>query len=93
MNRPEIKIEFGARLNPYMFEEFKAFNPSLTKEVYNFLRGNGSEWKIICGFPVHIKYSNHKLEENHKLMMANLKVFENRYLPEYYLNPNNWNHE
>lgn len=93
MEDEDITIEFGYKLNPYMYEEFKAFNPSLTKEVYNFLRGNGSEWKVICGFPVLIKYSNHKLAANHKLMMANLKVFENRYIPEYYLNPNNWKHE
>lgn len=87
-----IEIEFGYKLNPYMFEEFKAFNPSLTKEVYDFLRGNGSEWKIICGHPIQVKYTNHKLEGNQKLTLANVEVFLKRYLPKYYLNPKNWKH-
>ncbi len=80
------------RFAPYNFEMFHDFNPNLTKEVYGFLRENGTEWKIICGFAVKIKYSNHSLEGNSDLLLANLELYKNRYIPEYYLNPQNWNH-
>ncbi|MBF2710008.1 hypothetical protein [Flavobacterium soyangense] len=85
-------LEKGITLAPYNFELFHAFNPNLTVEVYNFLRGNGTEWKIICGFGVRLKYSMHSLESNRDLTLANLKVYRNRFIPDYYLNPENWNY-
>lgn len=87
----EEMMENGCTLAPYNFELFHAFNPSLTVEVYNFLRENGTEWKIICGLEVRIKYSPHFLERNRVLTFANLKIFVNRFIFDYYLNPENWN--
>ena len=92
MDTLESLINSSLELTPDNFEFFREFNPNLTKEVYEFLRGNGTEWKIICGFEVKIQFSNHSLEGNRDLMLANLKVFKNRYIPEYHLNPTNWNH-
>ena len=91
MDTLESLINSSLELTPDNFEFFREFNPNLTKEVYEFLRGNGTEWKIICGFEVKIQFSNHSLEGNRDLMLANLKVFKNRYIPEYHLNPINWN--
>ncbi|MEY2702988.1 MAG: hypothetical protein RLY43_1626 [Bacteroidota bacterium] len=84
-------VENGITLAPYNFELFHAFNPNLTVEVYNFLRENGTEWKIICGLEVRIKFSSHFLESNRDLTLANLRVYRNRFVPDYYLNPENWN--
>lgn len=86
----EEKIKAGVGLAPYNFELFRRFNPSLTKEVYNYLRGNKSEWKIICGHEVRVLYSNHFLEAKSDLVIANKNVYTNRYSSEYYLNPENW---
>lgn len=91
MNTIEEMLENGYTLAPYNFEQFHAFNPNLTVEVYNFLRGNGTEWKIICGFEVRMKYSAQFLESNRDLPLANLRVYRNRFVPDYYLNPENWN--
>jgi hypothetical protein len=88
----EEMIENGYTLAPYNFELFHAFNTNLTVEVYNFLRENGMEWKIICGLEVRIKYSSHFLESNRELTFANLKIFAKRFVPDYYLNPENWNY-
>ena len=92
MKTIEEILNSGVELAPYNFELYHAFNPNLTKEVYEFLRGNGTEWKIICGFEVKIQFSNHYLEGDSGLMMSNLKVFKNRFISEYHLNPTNWNH-
>ena len=78
------------RLNPYMYDDFKAFNPKLTKRMYDFLRGNSSEWKILCGIGVSIKYENEVLEPVWMLQFINKGIYENRYIPEYYLNKENW---
>jgi len=86
----EDKINDGVGLAPYNFELFHRFNPSLTKEVYNYLRGNKSEWKIICGHEVRVLYSNHFLEAISELVIPNKDVYKNRYSSEYYLNPENW---
>lgn len=86
----EEKMNEGVGLAPYNFELFRRFNPSLTKEVYNYLRGNKSEWKIICGHEVMVLYSNHFLEAKSDLVIANKNVYKNRYSAEYYLNPENW---
>ena len=91
MNDIDKLLKTGCKLSPDYFELFHAFNPNLTREVYNYLRGNRSEWKIICGFEVKIKYSKHFLEGNRDLLLANLKVYNNRFIPEYFLNPENWN--
>ncbi len=90
MNTIEEILENGITLAPYNFESFHAFNPNLTVEAYNFLRENGTEWKIICGLEVRMKYSSYFLESNRDLTLANLRVYRNRFVPEYYLNPENW---
>ena len=92
MDTLEDLINSSVELAPYNFELFKEFNPNLTKEVYKFLRDNGTEWKIICGFEIKIKFSNHFLRGNNDLLLSNLKVYKNRYIREYYLNPINWNY-
>ncbi len=92
MDTLESLINSSLELTPDNFELFKGFNPNLTKEVYKFLRENGTEWKIICGFEIKIKYSNHFLKGNNDLLLSNLKVYKNRYNREYYLNPKNWNY-
>lgn len=90
MTTIEGKIKAGIGPAPYNFELFRRFNPNLTKEVYNYLRGNKSEWKIICGHEVKISFSNHFLEAKSDLLIANKNVYKNRYSAEYYLNPENW---
>lgn len=61
----EFKTKYGLhhKLHPYNYERFKTFNPELTKEMYNFLRGNSSEWKILCGVEVKMRYPNGWLKE------------------------------
>ncbi len=80
------------KFNPYMYENFKAFNPKLTKRMYEYLRGNGSEWKILCGIGVNMRYENEMLEPIWVLQFINKDIYENRYLPSYYLNMENWKH-
>lgn len=88
----DYSIVYEHRLNPYMYEDFKAFNPKLTRKMYEFLRGNDSEWKIICGIGVKIKYDTEVLASNWILNVINKNIYENRYNPTYYLNTANWNH-
>lgn len=88
----EEKMKQGVGLAQYNFELFHRINPRLTREIYNFLRGNKSEWKIICGHEVKVSFSNHVLESRTDLTLANVNVYHNRYSPEYYLNPENWNY-
>jgi hypothetical protein len=92
MKKIEDYLKTGVTLAPYNYELFRSINPRLTKGVYEFLRGNCSEWKIICGQRVKVKYSNYILEGNTELALANIKVYQNRYIPEYFLNPENWNY-
>jgi hypothetical protein len=92
MTTIEEKIKEGVGLAPYNFELFRRLNPCLTKEVYDYLRGNKSEWRIICGHKVSLKYSKNLLEGRTDLTLANINIYNNRYSPEYYLNPENWNH-
>lgn len=53
MNLDEFKSKGKER--PYDY--YKAINPELTKVMYDYLRGNGSLWKVKCGKEVHIKWS------------------------------------
>lgn len=74
---------------PYNYERYKAVNPHLTKRMYEYLRGNGSEWKILCGVEVKIKYENEVLNEVwHRNLNGYYKesvFYKYRYMPEYYL--------
>jgi hypothetical protein len=59
-----FKKSFGLtnRMPPYNYEKYKAINPALSKKMYNFLRGNGTLWKVNCGQRVVMKYENEVLE-------------------------------
>lgn len=50
------------KLEPYDYEKYKNINPKLTITMYEFLRGNGSLWKVKCGKRVTIAFSNEVLE-------------------------------
>lgn len=78
------------RLNPYMYEEFKKVNPLLTKKMYNFLRANKMEWKILCGVKVEMQFENEVLERNWILEIVNADIFKQRFNPSFYLNTKNW---
>jgi len=81
---------FDNRLNPYMYEDFKKINPKLTKRMYDFLRGNKTEWKILCGVAVEMKFENEILLKNWLLGIVNEHIYKNRHNPNYYLNKENW---
>jgi hypothetical protein len=85
-------LEYKHELNPYRFEDFRQINPKLTKKVYEFLRGNCTEWKIICGIEVKLKYDTEVLESNWILNIINKNIYENRFNSEYYMNTENWNY-
>ena len=78
-------------LNPYMYDDFREINPKLTRKMYDFLRRNKSEWKILCGLEVRMKYDKEFLEGNWLLNAINREIFEMRFVPEYYLDKKNWN--
>lgn len=44
------------------FEHYLSLNKNLTLKMYEFLRGNGSLWKISCGRKVVIPYDGEMLE-------------------------------
>ena len=81
-------------VQPYDYERYRAVNPKLTKEMYEFLRGNGSEWKILCGLKVTRQWSNDVLEPvwylNGGERYKDGEIYKNRYLPEKYLALTNW---
>lgn len=81
---------FTNKLNPYMYEDFKRFNPKLTKKMYDFLRANKTEWKILCGVKVELDFGSEVLQENWILKYVNMEIYNNRFRPEYYLNTANW---
>lgn len=85
-------MQYKHKLNPYMFDAFKGFNPKLTKKMYKYLRGNRTEWKILCGIEVKIKYEPDLLEPIWSLRFINNEIYENRFDPSYYLDTNNWNY-
>lgn len=88
----EFKKEhgFNNRLNPYMYEDFKTVNPKLTKKMYDFLRGNKTEWKILCGVRVEMEFENEVLEENLSLKLVNSHIYPKRHNSDFYLNVKNW---
>lgn len=53
MNLDEFKV-FGKERS---YEYYKGINPELSVNMYNYLKGSGSLWKIICGKEVKIKWS------------------------------------
>jgi len=88
----EFKKEYiySNMLNPYMYEDFKKVNPKLTKKMYDFLRGNKTEWKILCGVEVEMRYENEIMRGNWMLGIVNEHIYKHRYIPSYYLNKENW---
>jgi hypothetical protein len=52
---------FRPKRNEKGFDHYKEINPLLTLRMYNFLKGNGSLWKIECGKEVKIKYDTEHL--------------------------------
>jgi hypothetical protein len=90
----ELGLDYNHRLQPYDYEKYNAVNPNLTKDMYHFLRGNGSEWKILCGLKVIRKWSNDVLEPVWYLNGGELykdgEIYKNRYNPEYYLGLDIW---
>lgn len=50
--------EFNVFRNDKPYEHYHKINPQLTRKMYDYLRGNGSLWKIGCGHSVKIKWSN-----------------------------------
>ena len=89
-NNTILRIELGnlGRLQPYNFERYKAVNPNLSEKMYRFLRENGTEWKILCGEKVIMKYENEVLEP--VWYLKNDDIYNNRYNPDYYLNLTTW---
>lgn len=81
-------------LQPYNYERYKAVNPKLTKEVYEYLRGNGSEWKILCGLSITTHWGNEILKEVWYLKggesYKETDFYKFRYRPEIYLALDSW---
>lgn len=81
-------------LQPYDYERYLAVNHNLTIRMYEYLRENNDEWKILCGIRVKIKWENEILKEvknrksgeGYKLTPYYIYRFE----PEKYLALNNW---
>jgi hypothetical protein len=95
MKKEGFNIEdYKHYMQPYNYERYKAVNPNLTKSMYEYLRGNGSEWKILCGLHVKRPWSNDVLEPVWYLNGGELYkdgvFYKNRYLPEKYLALTTW---
>ena len=79
---------------PYNYERYKTVNPKLTKRMYEYLRGNGSEWKILCGIHVKIQFENEELDEVWYLKggeyYKTTDFYKYRYMPDVYLALNSW---
>jgi hypothetical protein len=50
--------EFRVHKNERPYSYYTAINPQVTRVMYNYLKGNGSLWKIECGREVKIRWSN-----------------------------------
>ncbi|SHF91336.1 hypothetical protein SAMN05444372_101149 [Flavobacterium micromati] len=70
-------------LEQLSYERFKNFNPKLTIRMYNYLKGNGSLWKVLCGIGVKIQWENEVLEEVWWLKNGDLykdgEIYKNRF--------------
>lgn len=64
MNNLEEILGFEKQsFQPYNYNRYLAVNPNLTVRMYEYLRGNHSEWKILCGISVKICWENEILKE------------------------------
>lgn len=79
------EMGFNFKLQPYNYEKYKSVNPNLTENMYSYLRENGTEWKILCGCQVRIKWEIDMLKRNFSLMTKNRNVFLQRFSSENYL--------
>ena len=50
-------------LQPYNYERYLRVNENLTVKMYEHLRDNNCEWKILCGLRVHLKGTTESLDE------------------------------
>jgi hypothetical protein len=48
--------EFNVYRNEKSYEHYREINPELSLKMYNYLKGNGSLWKVSCGVGVRIKW-------------------------------------
>jgi hypothetical protein len=84
----DMELE-SSSLQPYNYERYKAYNQNLTEPVYQHLRKNRAEWKILCGLSVSTHWGNEILKEmwylNLKGLYKDSVFYKNRYEPETYL--------
>jgi hypothetical protein len=93
----KFKQEMGLRprlLQPYDFERYKKINPNLTEPVYQHLRENGSEWKILCGLAVFWPWGCEMLAEVWYLKFGenykNTDFYKWRYVWQNYISLDTW---
>lgn len=88
----QFKKDLGLKpnpLQPYNYERYNAFNSNLTEQVYQHLRKNRAEWKILCGLSVYTHWGSEILKENWCLKWGELykdsDFYKYRYVPNEYL--------
>lgn len=69
--------EFNVHRNEKPYSHYKEINPELSLKMYNYLKGNGSLWKIGCGKEVRIKWDNERLAP--VWFLDNPECYENRF--------------
>lgn len=76
-------------LQPYDYDRYKNYNPNLTEEIYQHLRNNRAEWKILCGLLVTTHWGQEILKENWWLKFdekyKESDFYKYRFAPEIYL--------
>jgi hypothetical protein len=90
MNNPKKNENVKPNFVAASFEDFKAFNPALTEKMYEHLKDNQTEWKILCGFRANIQFAPEALKRNWALQFINKDIYINRYDQSFYLNRENW---
>ncbi len=88
----QFKKDMGLKpnpLQPYNYERYKAVNKYLTEPVYQHLRQNRAEWKILCGIRVSTHWGCEILPEVWYLQndghYKDSVFYKFRYVPEEYL--------
>ncbi len=69
--------EFNVHRNEKPYSHYKEINPELSLKMYNYLKANGSLWKVGCGVGVSIKWDNERLAP--VWWRNNEECFKNRY--------------
>lgn len=93
----ELKKQQGLvpiELQAYDYNRYKSFNPNLTESVYQHLRQNGAEWKILCGLSVYTHWGCEILKEvwwlKNNSGYMNTEFYKSRFTPENYLQLDIW---